>query len=162
MKRHKHIWLLIMVATILTSLSLSLSPAAGAAPHHRDGKEQCQGDGFLSVTTADGEPFKNAGQCMKYIRQGGEVVARARLIVTFTAPVDDRFYVDVSGSGLLPGAFLYVGTDVSTPIDVFQVDAAGNLAFTGGYYPCGTFTWFEYSTLDKGGLPIATRTATPC
>ena len=84
------------------------------------------------------------------------------LTVTWTDIADGVFYVNVTGSGLQPNATLYVNTDLGTKIDVYMVDGTGNLAFRGGFYPCETFAWFEYSTLDKNGAPIATRVAPPC
>jgi hypothetical protein len=150
-------WTMVLVIGLLV-----LAPVASAAPPSEDAKAKCQGDGYLYVTTADGQPFMNAGKCMKYIREGGEVIQLPRLTIDFTRPIDGQFYVNVSGTMLQPGAIVYVETDLGSRIDIYAVDSSGNLSFTGGFYPCETFAWFEYSTLDQDGVPISARETTPC
>ena len=156
-RQRRIVWLVVAVLALLV-----LAPGASAAPPSEDAKATCKGDGYLYVTTADGQPFRNAGQCMKYIREGGVVIQLPRLTIDFTRPIDDQFYINVSGRKLQPGARLYVETDLGSRIDIYAVDSTGNLAFTGEFYPCDVFAWFEYSTLDQDGRPISAREAAPC
>lgn len=61
------------------------SIATASAKDHKDDKqskedtkvtaEACKKNGWKDLQDADGNPFKNQGQCMSYAKQGGEVEA---------------------------------------------------------------------------------------
>jgi hypothetical protein len=99
---------------------------------------------------------------MKFIRQGGEVVPRPSLVLTFTEPIDGRYDRTISGFGLQPGAVMWVVTDVTGPLDLELVEADGTYNRTGSSYSCGDLLWMEVFTVDQFGERIAARTETPC
>ena len=89
-------------------LSLALlpimAPAPGLAQAVLDGSI-CTGHGYTVVRGTDGTPFKNAGACLKYVKNGG-VGAYMVIDVYYRAEEHCEFTVDLYG--MTPGALIPV------------------------------------------------------
>jgi hypothetical protein len=101
-------------------LSLSVFASAGGVPSLAQVVHPCKGDGYLTVATADGVPFKNRGQCMRYVNSGGTLAPVPRIVLDFQAPFaswcEDFFSLhDFPAS--IPVHFVYgpVNTDTGEP-----------------------------------------------
>lgn len=53
---------------------VALSPSVAGAQGNSEAAHACQQGGYLNYTDADGTLFKNAGQCTRYVAQGGTLV----------------------------------------------------------------------------------------
>ena len=85
-------------------LSMLVLPMATAAQGNSDDAHACQHGGYLNYTDADGNPFKNTGQCTRYAAQG-EALVPAAYIRFHVISVESPFYVvgTIEGAGLAPG-----------------------------------------------------------
>jgi hypothetical protein len=68
---------------ILALAGLGLAPVAVAAPSPVTNPfTPCRSDGYLSVVTVKGQPFKNAGECIAYVVRGGKLGSVANAAVS--------------------------------------------------------------------------------
>lgn len=81
--RRQMVWMVVVVLGLL-----ALAPTAGAAPPDAEARERCQGEGYRNLTTEEGAPFKSVGQCIKYVTQGGTLIAVPRIVRDFHQPFD--------------------------------------------------------------------------
>src|SRR4051794_12039205 len=64
---------LLPIVAIAVIAGLGLAPVAVAAPSPvTNPMTPCRFDGYLSVVTVKGQPFKNAGECIAYVVRGGK------------------------------------------------------------------------------------------
>jgi hypothetical protein len=111
-----------VVFLMLFSLSATL-PVAASGQGNSESARSCQGEGFLDYTDADGNPFKNAGQCTRFAAQGNTLVpvmvtdpdegtdpdggtdpvGSAYLSLVATQSREDGGTFTYRGAGLLPG-----------------------------------------------------------
>ena len=116
-----------------------------------------------SLADTAGNPFRNKGQCVKYVKHGGVLVARPFLSLVWSQPnADGKVWGTVTGAGLQPGANLYGHVDGGTDVDIYRVSGDGTLAFTWGFFTCGEWTGHTVYTLDRWGAPIQARAEPPC
>jgi hypothetical protein len=134
-----------------------------AAPGGGPASDVCKDGGYVAYTDADGKPFKNMGQCVKYVAHGGTPVARPYLTLVWSEPDNDgRTWGTVTGEGLRPGANVYGHVDGGTDIDIRRVSEDGTLSFEWGFLTCGEWTGHTVYTLDRYGAPIAASADLPC
>lgn len=60
MARNSGLWRVSWTMVVIMSL-LALAPGTSAAPPSDEARDRCQDDGYLSVATTDGQPFRNPG-----------------------------------------------------------------------------------------------------
>jgi hypothetical protein len=72
-----------LFVAIVALAGLGLAPVAVAAPSpEANPKTPCRFDGYLSVVTVKGQPFKNAGECIAYVVHGGKLGSVASAAVS--------------------------------------------------------------------------------
>ena len=128
----KRILLLVTLALMLAA-AMALSGVAQAAPSgNAANAHKCAEGGYLNYTGAQGNPFKNAGQCTRYAARGGQLVP----VPVSTADITlDQAAGSISGTGFTPNSPITLrrvyspGGDDNTETD-WQTDATG--AFTTG------------------------------
>ena len=70
---------LLMLSVLTLGLTLigsaSAKPGDNGGPGNSGAGHACQDGGYLNYTDADGNGFKNTGQCVRYAAQGGKLIA---------------------------------------------------------------------------------------
>lgn len=117
-----------MICAGLLLLGMLAIPAQAGPGGNRANAAVCANGGYRYLADADGNPFRNAGQCLRH-------VARSSATITVTGNTVRGSVNDflVSGSGFLANASLSVrfATDtgvVAVPPDPYTTDASGNFA----------------------------------
>src|ERR1051325_2652982 len=67
--------------------SLRPTGSASAAKGSGDDKDACKNGGFANYTRTDGSTFKNQGDCVSYVAQGGQLLPKVSappVIASFT------------------------------------------------------------------------------
>ncbi len=113
----------------------------------------CRNGGYVNWTDADGNPFKNEGDCVSYAARGGVLVpvATGPFSVAYSSIGSGVFRAVITGSGLEPSSlvrFSFVWPDRSVTVE-FTIDATGNVTFTQ-----------DEQCLDANGDPMTSLTAT--
>jgi hypothetical protein len=143
------IFLFLTVLLVVAGSGMGSATAQGV---NWDASQLCKNDGWETLRDANGNPFKNQGQCVQYAVQGGE-------FSTLVATIDCSRKMTIIGSGLLPGDEATVtathldgsGT-VSHSLHAF-VDCDGNLNFTTEV--SRHFGDYIFSTKTASGAPIS-------
>lgn len=159
------------VIIILVAIALaSLVPTAGhAGPGGRsDAAAVCAGDGYLQYVDTQGNPFRNAGQCMKYVASGEALEEKPYLTIVWidTGEVGGEFGGTLTGAGLQPGATVWVtvteqGGGVST-VASRVVASDGTINTEYGHRPCVIYESMVFATLDRYGNVIRASAPLPC
>ncbi len=72
-----------LLVALVALIALGLAPVAVAAPSPvTNPMTPCRFDGYLSVVTVKGQPFKNAGECIAYVVRGGKLGSVASVAVS--------------------------------------------------------------------------------
>lgn len=95
----------LFVVSLMMLLALLVSPMVTTAqsPGNSGAAQACQQGGYLDYTDADGNPFRNTGQCVSYAAQGGTLVP-----VPTTAVYLDEEAWTIGATGFAPNSLLYV------------------------------------------------------
>jgi len=127
---------LLPIVAIIAIAGFGLMPVAAAAPSPvTDPMKPCRFDGYLSVVTVKGQPFKNAGECIAYVVRDGKLeVASAAVSGPFAgtvAPLE------------LPCGFLHQSWDLTYVanaggIGTLTMDTCVNVATP--FFVTGTFS----------------------
>ena len=67
----------LMLAAMAMMVSLFAVVAYAAAGGNAANAAKCEEGGYLYYTDAEGNPFKNEGQCTRYAARGGQLVSTA-------------------------------------------------------------------------------------
>jgi hypothetical protein len=94
----KRILLLVTAALVMaTMVIVSALPAIAAPGGNAANAAKCEEGGYLDYTDANGNPFKNEGQCTRYAAKGGQLVPTANISLD---PVSGT----ISGTGFTPNS----------------------------------------------------------
>lgn len=153
---------LLLVPVTATALG---APAQGGSA--ADEVAPCKDNGFEHVTRTDGSTFRNQGQCVSYVRTGGQLLLKAppaSLVLTESYyPMAECRYpnqtegckIDVIGSGLMPGSSVdiyrcgYFGRDCHLS-QYWFVDDAGNVQVH-GLFNCNAITFGSVTNVEAVG-----------
>ncbi len=175
-----------VVFLMLFGLSATL-PLAASSQGNSQAAQSCQGKGYLTFTDADGNAFRNAGQCTRFAAQGNTLVpvvvpdpgggtdsvggAYLSLVAKQTHKAGGTF--TYRGSGLLPGTPItersyWVVESLPGPGDtqvefvIGSADANGNFFLVTGFR-CGTFLSRSLFGLAADGITVVSESAEhPC
>ena len=113
----------------------------------------CRNGGYVDWTDADGNPFKNQGDCVSYVARGG--VLRPRTIGPFSVAYSSIgpgvFEAVITGTGLEPVSFVRIAFvwPARSATWEFTIDASGTVTLTHGE-----------QCVDVNGDPMTSLTAT--
>src|SRR5215213_1232127 len=112
------------VMLMLSALGMVVGVLAGPVAAAHAGK--CEEGGYLDYTDANGNPFKNEGQCTRYAARGGQLVPVPVLTPDITITYQGFDTGTISGTGFTPNSQItytvtyspsgltYTGNDVFT------------------------------------------------
>jgi hypothetical protein len=166
---------MILSAMLLLEMLHVAKPAVAEPGRQAEAAAACANGGYLYWVGVDG-PFRNPGECISFVAQGGTLTAPYLSVEWHERSVclgcTRLYYGVVSGAGLQPGATVsivlngilvnarQVGTvapDGTFFYDGTGPDATGTTHSTG----CG-FHSVVFRTLDQSGQVIETTEPPPC
>jgi hypothetical protein len=129
---------------------------------------RCANGGYRNYTDADGNVFRNAGQCTRYAAQGHDLVLVAPFLSADHVQNGARFLTTVTGAGLASfapvtaTATLVIGGETRGPTPVGTASITGE--FNGGPYStaCEDFATIVFASVDETGHIIEDSDPTPC
>src|SRR5215208_5789311 len=120
------VMLLSVVALLVGMLAMSVGPGFAAPGGNAANAAKCEEGGYLDYTDANGNPFKNEGQCTRYAARGGQLVPVPVLTPDITITYQGFDTGTISGTGFTPNSQItytvtyspsgltYTGNDVFT------------------------------------------------
>src|SRR5215211_3709670 len=123
-----------MLVAMAVMVPLFAVVAYAAAGGNAANAHKCEEGGYLDYTDAQGNPFKNEGQCTSYAARGGQLVPVTVLTPDITITYQGFDTGTISGTGFTPNSQIrvtrtYLPSGETIPSDIFT-DATG--AFTLG------------------------------
>jgi hypothetical protein len=144
-----------MLVAMAVMVSLFAVGAYAAPGGNEANAAKCAEGGYLNYTDAEGNPFKNEGQCTSYAARGGQLVPVQTADITL-----DQAGGSISGTGFTPNSSITL-TRVYSPSGftftdtVWQTDATG--AFTTGdvfFFCFAGDTSVEVTATDGAGITV--------
>src|SRR5215216_3323045 len=125
---------MLMLCALAMVVGLLAGPVAAAPGGNAANAAKCEEGGYLDYTDAQGNPFKNEGQCTSYAARGGQLVPVMVLSLEITITYQGFDTGTISGTGFTPNSQIrvtrtYLPSGETIPSDIFT-DATG--AFTLG------------------------------
>jgi len=133
--------------------AMNLPRRLGSGGGNSSAAAACRNGGHRNWTDADGNAFRNEGECVSYAARGGVLVpvATGPFSVSYSSIGSGVFRAVITGTGLEPSSmvrFSFVWPDRSV-IAEFSIDASGNVTFTQ-----------DEQCRDANGDPMTSLTAT--
>src|SRR5215212_1781219 len=157
----------LMLVAMAVMVPLFAVVAYAAAGGNAANAAKCEEGGYLDYTDANGNPFKNEGQCTRYAAKGGQLV-----------PVPDISFDQatgtISGTGFTPNStvFLHVNgswaTGGSSVITSVTTDETGAFVASGfNFCPTSSDTFFSVTAAvvlpdHSTGLSVKESTGFDC
>ncbi len=158
----------------------AILPLAASAQGNSEAAQSCQGEGYLNYTDANGNAFKNAGQCASYAAQGATLVpvvipdpgVVAHLSIVATQTRTDGGLMTYSGSGLLPGSSITERTywvvesapgpgDTQVEFVIGTADENGDFLLVTGFV-CDKFLTITLLGVAADGTGVSGTADFPC
>src|SRR5215217_60095 len=123
---------MLMLSALGMVVGVLAGPVAAAPGGNAANAGKCEEGGYLDYTDANGNPFKNEGQCTRYAARGGQLVPVPVLTPDITITYQGFDTGTISGTGFTPNSQITV-TRTYSPVgqsftEITQTDATG--AFT--------------------------------
>src|SRR5215218_2194454 len=123
---------MLMLSALGMVVGVLAGPVAAAPAGNAANAAKCEEGGYLDYTDANGNPFKNEGQCTRYAARGGQLVPVPVLTPDITITYQGFDTGTISGTGFTPNSQITV-TRTYSPVgqsftEITQTDATG--AFT--------------------------------
>jgi hypothetical protein len=114
-----------MLGALAMVVGLLAGPVAAAPGGNAANAHKCEEGGYLDYTDAEGNPFKNEGQCTSYAARGGKLVPVPTADITL-----DQAAGSISGTGFTPNSSITLTRAYSPSGETFtdtewQTDATG-------------------------------------
>ena len=117
---------MLMLSALGMVVGVLAGPVAAAPAGNAANAAKCEEGGYLDYTDANGNPFKNEGQCTRYAARGGQLVPVPVLTPDITITYQGFDTGTISGTGFTPNSQItytvtyspsgltYTGNDVFT------------------------------------------------
>jgi hypothetical protein len=116
------------------AIGLLAGPVAAATDGNAADAAKCKGGGYLGYTDANGNAFKNVGQCTSYAARGGQLVPVPDITL-------DQASRTISGTGFTPNSTITLMRHYY-PVGWGFMDTYGKTDVTGGFSVSGfNFCW---------------------
>ena len=160
----KRILVLLAVVALMVGMlagAVAASPGSNAA-----NAAKCDEGGYLDYTDAQGNPFKNEGQCTRYAARGGQLVPVPDISL-------DQAAGTISGTGFTPNStvVLVVNMAWSTESGSGRISSRSSLSTdgTGAFFasgfdfcPTSSDTSVDVSATDSAGHSAGEFTVVDC
>ena len=148
---------LVLLSVVAMVVGLLAGPVTADPGGNSANAAKCEEGGYLHYTDAEGNPFKNEGQCIRYAAKGGQLVPVPVSTVDITL---DQAAGSISGTGFTPDSpititRLYSPGGQAGSTTNWTTDATG--AFTTGNYFQFCFadnTSVEVTATDGEGVTV--------
>lgn len=154
----------LVTVSLVIVVGLLAVPVAAAPGGNSANAAKCHQGGYLDYTDANGNPFKNAGQCTSYAARGGQLVP---------VPTADIFLDQasgtISGTGFTPNSPITLTRAYSPNGEAFydyfgDTDATGDFSFFSYFNFCWdpSNTSVEVTATDGAGVSVTESFALSC
>src|SRR5215216_845097 len=123
---------MLMLSALGMVVGVLAGPVAAAPAGNAANAAKCEEGGYLDYTDANGNPFKNEGQCTRYAAKGGQLVPVPTADISF-----DQAAGTISGTGFTPNSTIRLVVDVRSPSGVFAVASDEPTDETGAFVASG-------------------------
>jgi hypothetical protein len=120
---------------LMLLLSMLVFPVVATAQGNSEAAHACEEGGYLNYIDADGNTFKNEGQCTRYAAQGGTLVRKADISL-------DQAAGSISGTGFTPNSAI-TSTRVYSPNGQSFTDSLVSTDATGAFVDSGLNFCFD-------------------
>jgi|SRR5215213_5961894 len=166
----KRILLLTTLAAMMAAAMALSGVAAWAAPGgNAANAAKCEEGGYLDYTDANGNPFKNEGQCTSYAARGGQLVAVPVLTPDITITYQGFDTGTISGTGFTPNSQItvtrtYLPGGPTFTVDDISTDATGAFTIGDDFDFCfiDTNTSIQVTATDSAGVSATESLAFSC
>src|SRR5215217_4109175 len=136
-----------MLGALAMVVGLLAGPVAAAPGGNAANAHKCEEGGYLDYTDAQGNPFKNEGQCTSYAARGGQLVPTGpHLSLDLSAGT-------ISGTGFVPNRnFSFITFGLST--DATGAFTTGDLREDLTFCPTESTTSVEVTATDAEGVTV--------
>src|SRR5919112_2794854 len=95
--------ILVLLAVVALMVGMLAGPVAASPGGNTANAAKCEEGGYLDYTDAQGNPFKNEGQCTTYAARGGQLVPVSTAYIFLN--LGSGLYTDtISGTGFTPNS----------------------------------------------------------
>jgi hypothetical protein len=126
-----------MLVAMAVMVPLFAVVAYAAAGGNEANAAKCAEGGYLNYTDAQGNPFKNEGQCTSYAARGGQLVPVPTADISL-----DQAAGSISGTGFTPNSPI-TNTRVYSPNGQSFTDSLVSTDATGAFVDSGLFFCFD-------------------
>jgi len=99
---------MLMLSALAMVVGVLAAPVAAAPGGNAANAAKCEEGGYLDYTDAQGNPFKNEGQCTSYAARGGQLVPVPDISLDPAAGT-------ISGTGFTPNSTVFLVVNMSFP-----------------------------------------------
>src|SRR5215204_3160827 len=157
---------MLMLSALGMVVGVLAGPVTAAPAGNAANAAKCEEGGYLDYTDANGNPFKNEGQCTRYAAKGGQLVPVPDISFDQTAGT-------ISGIGFTPNSTVFLlvngswttggssgGSSVRTSA---PTDETGAFVASGfNFCPTSSDTFFAVTATDSAGIRVSESTGFDC
>src|SRR5215208_3879005 len=99
---------MLMLSALGMVVGVLAGPVTAAPAGNAANAAKCEEGGYLDYTDANGNPFKNEGQCTRYAAKGGQLVPIPHISLDPAAGT-------ISGTGFTPNSLIVLVVNISWP-----------------------------------------------
>src|SRR5215212_5144721 len=158
-----------MLVAMALMVPLFAVVAYAAAGGNAANAHKCKQGGYLDYTDANGNPFKNEGQCTSYAARGGQLVAVPVLTPDITITYQGFDTGTISGTGFTPNSQItvtrtYLPGGPTFTVDDISTDATGAFTIGDDFDFCfiDTNTSIQVTATDSAGVSATESLAFSC
>jgi hypothetical protein len=148
-----------MLGALAMVVGLLAAPVAAAPGGNAANAAKCEDGGYLYYTDAEGNPFKNEGQCTRYAARGGQLVSTAD--ISFDRGSGGLPDGIISGTGFTPNSDItltltFSPTGETNTDTLWRTDATGAFSTGPTFVFCVTedTTSVEVTATDEEGVSV--------
>jgi hypothetical protein len=146
-----------MLVAMALMVPLFAVVAYAAAGGNAANAHKCKQGGYLDYTDANGNPFKNEGQCTRYAAKGGQLVPIPDISLDPAAGT-------ISGTGFTPNSLIVLVVNISWPSGgsarniPLSTDENGAFVASGfNFCPTSSDTFVAVRVTDGGTTTLASE-----
>jgi hypothetical protein len=147
----------LMLVAMAVMVPLFAVVAYAAAGGNAANAAKCEEGGYLDYTDANGNPFKNEGQCTRYAAKGGQLVPIPDISLDPAAGT-------ISGTGFTPNSLIVLVVNISWPSGgsasniPLSTDENGAFVASGfNFCPTSSDTFVAVRVTDGGTTTLASE-----
>ena len=151
---------MLMLSALAMVVGVLAAPVAAAPGGNAANAAKCEEGGYLDYTDAQGNPFKNEGQCTSYAARGGQLVPVPDISL-------DPAAGSISGTGFTPNSTIVLVvsmhwlSEASAVASEEPTDETGAFVASGfNFCPTSSDTSVDVTAIDRAGAGVRVSEST--